>query len=109
MAEIISQRGPPEKWSVPLPVGQSEQRRQLRPQPRTVPRVYPRLLEAQHLPAEVVRAGVNLLKQRSQARAELLASVLAAQEEGDRVGYLTGDELLERVETRLARRASAGE
>ena len=59
--------------------------------------------------AEVVRAGVNLLKQRSQARAELLASVLAAQEEGDRVGYLTGDELLERVETRLARRASAGE
>jgi putative addiction module CopG family antidote len=59
--------------------------------------------------AEVVRAGVNLLKQRSQARAELLASVLAAQEEGDRLGYLTGDELLARVETRLARRASAGE
>ena len=55
--------------------------------------------------AEVVRAGVNLLKQRSQARAELRASVLAAQEEGDRVGYLTGDELLARVETRLARRA----
>jgi putative addiction module CopG family antidote len=59
--------------------------------------------------AEVVRAGVNLLKQRSQARAELLASVLAAQEEGDRVGYLTGEELLTRVETRLARRASTGE
>ena len=59
--------------------------------------------------AEVVHAGLNLLKQRSQARAELLASVLAAQEEGDRLGYLTGDELLARVETRLARRASAGE
>ena len=59
--------------------------------------------------AEVVRAGVNLLKERSQARAELLASILSAQEEGDRIGYLTSDELLARVETRLARRASAGE
>ncbi len=54
--------------------------------------------------ADVVRAGLELLQQREQARADLLASVLAAQEEGDRVGYLTGDELLARVEARLARR-----
>ncbi len=32
---------------------------------------------------EVVRAGVGLLRQRAAAKAELLASVLAAQEEGD--------------------------
>jgi len=54
--------------------------------------------------SEVVRTGMELLKQRERARAELLASVLAAQAEGDRDGYLTGDDLLARVEARLARR-----
>jgi len=56
---------------------------------------------------EVVRTGMELLKQREQARAELLTSVLAAQEEGDRDGYLTGDDLLARVEARLAGRAAS--
>lgn len=56
--------------------------------------------------AEVVRAGVDLLRQRDAARAELLASVLAAQEEGDSEGYLTGDDLLAQVEARLARRVT---
>ena len=57
--------------------------------------------------AEVVRAGVELLKRRDQAKAELLESVLAAQEEADRDGYLTGDDLLARVEARLARSAAS--
>jgi putative addiction module CopG family antidote len=56
--------------------------------------------------ADLVRAGLELLQRREQARAELLASVLAAQEEGDRIGYVTGDEVLARVEARLARRAA---
>jgi putative addiction module CopG family antidote len=56
--------------------------------------------------AEVVRAGVTLLQRHEQARAELLASVLAAREEADRDGYVTGDELLARVEARLVRRAA---
>ena len=54
---------------------------------------------------DVVRAGVDLLRQRAQARAELLASVLAAQEEGDRVGYLTGDEVAAHVRGTIARKA----
>ncbi len=56
--------------------------------------------------ADLVRAGLELLQRREQARTELLASVLAAQEEGDRIGYVTGDEVLARVEARLARRAA---
>jgi len=54
--------------------------------------------------AEVVAAGVELLRQRDAARAELLASVMAAQEEGDRLGYLTGDEVLAHVRETIARR-----
>lgn len=54
--------------------------------------------------ADLVAAGVNLLRRQEAARAALLASVLAAQEEGDRDGYLTGDDLLARVEARLAGR-----
>jgi putative addiction module CopG family antidote len=52
--------------------------------------------------AEVIAAGVSLLRRHEQARAELLASVLAAQEEADRVGCATGDEMLTRVRARLA-------
>jgi len=58
--------------------------------------------------SEVVRAGMELLRQREQARAELLASVLAAKEEGDRDGYLTGDEVAAHVRATIARRSSAG-
>ncbi len=54
---------------------------------------------------EVVRAGVGLLRQRTAAKAELLASVLAAQDEGDRAGYLTGDEVAAHVRATIARRA----
>ena len=56
---------------------------------------------------EVVRAGIGLLQQRAQARGELLASVLAAQEEGDRLGYLTGDEVAAHVRETIARRTGA--
>jgi len=54
--------------------------------------------------AAVVCAGVELLRQRDVARAALLDSVLAAQEEGDRDGYLTGDEVAARVRATIARR-----
>ena len=53
---------------------------------------------------EVVRAGIDLLKQRSKARSALLASVLAAQEEGDRLGYLTGEEVAAHVRETIAQR-----
>lgn len=56
--------------------------------------------------AEVVQAGVSLLQRQEVARAELLASVLAAQEEGDRDGYLTGDEVAARVRASIARRST---
>ena len=56
--------------------------------------------------SDLIAAGVSLLPQQEQARAELLASVLSAQEEGDRDGYLSGGELLARVEARLARRSA---
>ena len=43
--------------------------------------------------SEVVQAGLNLLQRVDAARAELLASVLAAEAEGDRDGYLSLDQL----------------
>ena len=52
--------------------------------------------------AEVVAAGVRLLQRQDAARAELLASVLAAEAEADRLGCVTGDEMLARVRARLA-------
>lgn len=57
--------------------------------------------------AEVVRAGVELLRRRDQARAELLASVVAAKNEGDRDGYLTADDVATRVRETIARRRGA--
>ena len=54
---------------------------------------------------DVVRAGVGLLKQRAQVRTELLRSVLAAQEEGDRLGYLTGEEVAAHIRKTIARGA----
>jgi len=56
--------------------------------------------------AEVVAAGVSLLQRQEQARAELLASVVAAKAESDRDGYLSGDEVAERVRATIARRAN---
>jgi putative addiction module CopG family antidote len=55
--------------------------------------------------AEVVRTGVELLRRHEQARADLLASVLAAQAEADRTGYLTGDEVAAHVRETMARRS----
>ena len=57
--------------------------------------------------SEVVEAGLALLQQQEQARAELLASVLAAEEEAEREGYLTGDEMIARVRARLAEKYGA--
>ncbi len=54
--------------------------------------------------AELVAAGVGLLQRQEQARAELLASVLAAKEASERDGYLTGDEVAARVRATIARR-----
>jgi antitoxin ParD1/3/4 len=57
----------------------------------------------------VLAAGVSLLQRQERARADLLASVLAAEEEADRDGYLTADDMMARVEARLAqRRATQG-
>ena len=55
----------------------------------------------------VVAAGIRLLQRQDEARAELLTSVLAAKEESDREGYLTGDEVAARVRATIARRANA--
>jgi putative addiction module CopG family antidote len=57
--------------------------------------------------AEVVAAALEGLKRFEEQRVALLSSVLAAQEEGDRDGYLTGDDVLARVETRLAKRPAS--
>ena len=43
--------------------------------------------------SEVVQAGLSLLQRTDAARAALLASVLAAEAEGDRDGYLALDQL----------------
>jgi len=57
--------------------------------------------------SEVVAAGVSLLQRQEQARAELLASVVAAKKESDQDGYLTGDEVAAQVRATIARRANA--
>jgi len=54
--------------------------------------------------AEVIAAGVSLLQRQEQARAELMASVLAAEAEADRDGCMTGDEMVAHVRARLAER-----
>ena len=38
---------------------------------------------------DVVAAGISLLQRQEAARAELLASVVAAEAEGDRLGYVS--------------------
>ena len=54
---------------------------------------------------EVIRTGVELLKRQEKARAELLASVLAAKQEAERVGYLSLDEVATHVRQTIARRS----
>ena len=53
---------------------------------------------------EVVAAGLQLLRQQEDARAERLASVRDAKDEADRDGWLTGDEVTKRAEATIARR-----
>ncbi len=58
---------------------------------------------------EVVAAGIGLLRHQDAARAELLASVVAAEAEGDRLGYLSIEAVereMEEVITRAARRSA---
>jgi antitoxin ParD1/3/4 len=57
--------------------------------------------------SDVVAAGMSLPQRQEQARAALLASVLAAEAEADRDGYLTADDMMARVEARLAERRTA--
>jgi putative addiction module CopG family antidote len=57
--------------------------------------------------SEVIAAGVSLLQRQERVRAELLASVIAAQEEADREGCVTGDEMVARVRARLAEKYGA--
>lgn len=56
--------------------------------------------------ADLVVAAVSLLQRQEVARAELLASVLSAKVEGDRDGYLTGDEVAAQVRATIARRSN---
>lgn len=57
--------------------------------------------------ADVVAAGLGLLQRQERARADLLASVLAAKDEADREGYLTGDAVAARVRATIKRRSAA--
>ena len=59
--------------------------------------------------SEVVAAGIGLLRRQDEARAELLASVIAAEQDGDRLGYLSleaVDREMDGVITRAARRSA---
>jgi putative addiction module CopG family antidote len=57
--------------------------------------------------SDVVVAGMTLLQRQEQARADLLASVLAAEKEVARDGCVSGDEMLARVRARLAEKHGA--
>ena len=57
--------------------------------------------------SEVVDAALDGLRQLERQRAELLASVIAAEQEGERDGFLTGDEVALRVRATIARRSAA--
>ncbi len=59
--------------------------------------------------SEVVAAGIGLLRWQDDARAELLASVIAAEQDGDRLGYLSLEAVeleMDGVISRAARRSA---
>ena len=59
--------------------------------------------------SEVVAAGIGLLRRQDDARAELLASVIAAEQDGDRLGYLSLEAVereMDVVISRAARRSA---
>lgn len=57
--------------------------------------------------SEVAGAALDGIKQLERRRAALLASVIAAEQEGERDGFLTGDEVAARVRATIARRSAA--
>ncbi len=57
--------------------------------------------------SEVVGAALDELRQLERQRAELSASVIAAEQEGERDGFLTGDEVAVRVRATIVRRSAA--
>lgn len=57
--------------------------------------------------SEVVGAALDGLRQLERQRAELLASVIAAEQEGERDGFLTGDGVAARVRATIAWRSGA--
>ena len=56
---------------------------------------------------DVVADALTLLRRRDTARADLLASVRAAEEEADRDGWLSADEVVERAQATIIRRSGA--
>lgn len=56
--------------------------------------------------ADLVTAGVSLLQRQEVMRAELLASVLSAEEVAERDGFRTADEVAARVRATIARRSN---
>ena len=57
--------------------------------------------------AELIATSLRLLQNQEQARANLLASVLAAEQEAEREGCVSGDEMVARVRARLAEKHGA--
>ena len=57
--------------------------------------------------SDALAAGLRLLRRQEQARADLLASVLAAEEEAEREGCVSGDEMIARVRSQLAEKYGA--
>lgn len=56
--------------------------------------------------SEVVAAALDELQRVERHRDELLASVIVAEQEGERDGFLTGDEVAARVHATITRRSS---
>ena len=63
--------------------------------------------EQERFAAEAVGAAMDRLRQLERQRAELLTLVVAAEQEGARDGFLTGDEVAARVRATIARRSAA--
>lgn len=68
-------------------------------------------MDEMSLPPELesYATGVALLRGRDAARASFLASVLAAEEEADLNGCVSGEEMVARIRARLADKHSAAE
>ena len=61
--------------------------------------------------ADLVRTGLDLVRQREAARTAFIASLEAAEEEADREGWLSLDEALQEIDRQIddpGRRSHAG-